>query len=68
MTRLIVQNVDTGRFLAPDQDMEPRWFVSLLDAAPGVVDDEERAFQLAQDWAQIGERVQIIDLDSFDSI
>lgn len=67
MPRLIVQSLDTGKFLAPDADMEPRWFVSLLDASGGVVDDPERAFQLAEDWADSGEHVQIIDLDTFDA-
>jgi len=65
--RLIVQSLETGRFLAPDELGQPEWVVSLALASGGITDDPERAFQLAQDWAEVGESVAIVDLDSLDS-
>lgn len=64
--RLIVQSLETGRFLAPGEDGQPEWMLSLVRASGGIVDDPERAFQLAQDWAEHGESVEIVDLDSLE--
>lgn len=64
MTRLIVQSLETGRFLCPSlEDGQPVWETSLIKAGGGVVRDRERAMQLAVDYAEIGEPIQIIDLD-----
>ena len=62
--RLLVQSLDTGRFLVPSlDDGAPVWVPSLREAGGGVTDDAETALELARDWAEAGERVQVVDLD-----
>lgn len=62
--RLIVQSLETGRFLAPSMsDGEPEWVRSLADAGGGIVDDKERADQLVRDWADLDDKPVIVDLD-----
>lgn len=62
--RLLVQSCDTGRFLVPDAEGGgAEWVPSLRDAGGGVISDPEIALQVAEDWAEAGERVQVVDLD-----
>ena len=66
--RLLVQSCDTGRFLVPDLEGGAEWVPSLRDAGAGVLDDVEHALQVAQEWAELGERVQLVDLDRLDTV
>lgn len=61
--RLLVQSCETGRFLVPDLEGDVCWVLSLREAGPGVLDDVEQAVQVAQEWAEVGELVQLVDLD-----
>lgn len=61
--RLLVQSCDTGRFLVPDLEGGVLWVRSLRDAGCGVLADPEEAVQVAQEWAEAGEVVQVVDLD-----
>lgn len=62
--RLLVQSLDTGRFLVPDAiGGGADWCSSLREAGGGVLDDPEAALQVAQEFAELGERVQVVDLD-----
>ena len=62
--RLLIQSQSTGRFLAPSlDDGQPEWVASLKDAGGGVVFDLEAAHQLMQDWCDLEDRPQLIDLD-----
>lgn len=63
MPRLLIQSASTGRFLAPDEDGQPTWVVSLTEAGGGVVDDEERCKQIIQDHCDFDDLPQIVDLD-----
>ncbi len=62
--RYIVQSRTTGRFLAPDDHGQPDWVVSLKDAAGGVVDDVERAYQLIADYGDFDDMPQLVNLDT----
>lgn len=62
--RLLIQSQSTGRFLAPSiEDGQPEWVSSLKEAGGGVVFDIEVAHQLMQDWCDLEDIPQIIDLD-----
>ena len=62
--RLLVQSLETGRFLVPSmQGGEPEWVASLKEAGGGVMDDPERAMQLIEDHCDLDERPSIVDLD-----
>ena len=64
MARLVVQSLDTGRFLCPSMlDGTPEWVRSLREAGGGVVTDEEEARAMAIEYAEMGEQVQLVDLD-----
>lgn len=64
MARLVVQSLDTGRFLCPSMlDGSPEWLRSLREAGGGVVTDEEEARAMAIEYAEMGEQVQLVDLD-----
>ena len=62
--RLLIQSQSTGRFLAPSlEDGQPEWVSSLKEAGGGVVFDLEAAHQLMQDWCDLEDLPQLIDLD-----
>ena len=62
--RLLIQSQSTGRFLAPSlDDGQPEWVSSLKEAGGGVVFDLEAAHQLMQDWCDLEDYPQLIDLD-----
>lgn len=62
--RLLVQSKSTGRFLVPSQDGgEPEWTHDLRRAGAGVVPDVEHAVQLVQDWTDVDDLPQIVDLE-----
>ena len=64
MARLLVQSLDTGFFLVPGLvDATPEWVPSLREAGGGVMTDEEEAMSMAQEYAEVGERVSVVDLD-----
>lgn len=64
MSRLVVQSLVTGRFLAPSlDDGQPVWVTDLRQAGGGVVADEESAVQLLQEWCDLDDRPIVIDLD-----
>ena len=60
--RYLVQSLETGRFLAPGPH-GPEWVLSLREAGGGVMTDEEELMLMACEYAEQGERVQVIDLD-----
>lgn len=64
MPRYLVQSQSTGRFLVPSmEDGSPEWVVSLREAGGGVVGDYEAAACMAVEYAEVGEGVQVVDLD-----
>lgn len=69
MARLVVQSLDTGRFLCPSMlDGSPEWVRSLREAGGGVVTDEEQARSMAIEYAEMGEQVQLVDLDRLGTV
>lgn len=65
MPRYIVQNLNTGKFLAPDEDGQPEWYSHLHQCGGGVMSDYEQLAEMAYEYAEIGEQVMIINLDTF---
>lgn len=64
MPRYLVQSASTGRFLVPSlDDGTPGWVLSLREAGGGVVADYGMAAEMAIEYADIGESVQVVDLD-----
>lgn len=64
MPRLLIQSLNTGRFLAPDPEGgEPSWVGSLREAGGGVVADMEAAAQLFEDHCDMDDQAIVIDLD-----
>jgi hypothetical protein len=62
--RLIVQQIQSGRFLVPSDEMgEPFFTRSLKDAGGGVVFDLESGLQLLADYSDVDEPCQLVDLD-----
>ena len=61
--RLLVQSKSTGRFLVPNVDGEPEWTHDLRKAGTGVVPDFEHAAGLVEDWCDVDDLPQIVDLD-----
>ena len=62
--RLLIQSMDTGRFLAPSADGgEPVWVSSLREAGGGVLADAEAVAQLLQDHCDFEDQAIVIDLD-----
>jgi len=62
--RLLIQSLNTGRFLAPSEDGgEPVWVPSLREAGCGVVADMEAAGQLFEDHCDFEDQAIVIDLD-----
>lgn len=62
--RYLVQSVETGRFLVPSlTDGQPEWVRSLRDAGGGVITDEDEALSMGIEYAEVGEEVQLVDLD-----
>jgi hypothetical protein len=66
--RLLIQSMSSGRFLVPCGGGDVEWVPSLKFAGGGVVDDLERALQLAADYGEFGEQVQLVDLDRLGTI
>lgn len=56
----VIQSIETGQFLAPDEDGQPQWVVLLRDA--GVLDDVENCSQIIDDHLEPWEQVHIVDL------
>jgi len=64
MPRLLIQSMNTGRFLVPSQEGgEPVWVSSLREAGGGVVADMETAAQLFEDNCEFEDQAIVIDLD-----
>jgi hypothetical protein len=64
MPRYIVQSKSTGRLLVPSSDDgQPEWTLDLKKAGVGVVPEIDRAVQLVEDWCDVDDLPQIIDLD-----
>lgn len=64
MARLLVQSLNTGRFLCPSMDgSEPQWVALLREAGGGVVSDVEQAHQLVEDCCDFDDQAVIVDLD-----
>lgn len=64
MARLIIQSMNTGKFLAPSVDGgEPCWVGSLRDAGGGVVRDLDSIQQLFNDCCDFEDQAIVIDLD-----
>ena len=62
--RLLIQSMNTGRFLVPSMDgNEPEWVPSLRESGGGVVTDMESAAQLFQDCCEFEDQAIVIDLD-----
>ena len=62
--RLLIQSMNTGRFLVPSMDgNEPEWVPSLRESGGGVVSDMESAAQLFQDCCEFEDQAIVIDLD-----
>ncbi len=62
--RLLIQSMNTGRFLVPSMEgNEPEWVPSLREAGGGVVTDMEQAAQLFQDNCDFEDQAIVIDLD-----
>lgn len=62
--RLLIQSLNTGRFLAPFMDGgEPGWVSSLREAGGGVVQDMDQAAQLFEDCCDFEDQAIVIDLD-----
>lgn len=67
--RLLIQSMDTGRFLAPSADGgEPVWVSSLREAGGGVLSDAEAAAQLLQDHCDYEDQAIVIDLDRLGTV
>jgi hypothetical protein len=64
MARLIIQSMNTGRFLcASPKGDEPIWVSSLRDAGGGVVRDMDSVAQLFEDNCDVEDQAIVIDLD-----
>lgn len=64
MARYLVQSRTTGRFLVPSTvDGTPTWVAGLREAGGGVVPDYGMAAEMAVDHAEMGELVEVVDLD-----
>jgi len=62
--RLLVQCVETGRFLVPSPlGFEPEWVSSLREAGGGVMTDGERAVKLIHDYSEFDQSCIVVDLD-----
>nr|WP_315489893.1 hypothetical protein [uncultured Rhodoferax sp.] len=62
--RLLIQSMDTGRFLAPSADGgEPVWVSSLREAGGGVLADAEAIALLLQEHCDYEDQAIVIDLD-----
>ena len=68
MARLIIQSMNTGRFLAPGDNGEPGWVASLRDAGGGVVKDMDSITQLFEDWCEFDDQAIVIDLDRLGTV
>lgn len=49
--------------MAPDDEGDPRWVVSLTEAGGGVLDDLERCKQIIEDHCDFDDLPHIVDLD-----
>jgi len=56
----VIQSLETGQFLAPDEDGQPEWVLLLRDA--GVLHDLENCFQIIEDHLEFLNKVHIVDL------
>lgn len=63
MARLLVQSLETGRFLVPGSGGDVEWTSDLREAGGGVVADAESAHQLIEEWCDFDDRLAVIDLD-----
>lgn len=64
MARLLIQSLQTGRFLVPSANGdEPMWVGSLREAGGGVISDMETAAQLFADHCDMDDQAIAIDLD-----
>jgi hypothetical protein len=63
MARYVVQSLATGKFLAPGDDGQPEWVVSLRDGLAGMVGDTDHAWQLVRDWCEPEDLPQLVNLD-----
>ena len=62
--RLVIQSLNTGRFLCPSLDGgDPVWVASLREAGGGVMFDLESAQQIFSEWCDFDERPVVVDLD-----
>lgn len=62
--RYLVQSKSSGRFLVPSPETgEPEWSLDLKKVGPGVVPTFEQAVQLVEDWCDVDDLPQVVDLD-----
>lgn len=67
--RLLIQSMNTGRFLAPSMEGgEPVWVSSLRDAGGGVVFEVDHAQQLFHDHCDFEDQAIVIDLDRLGTV
>lgn len=67
--RLLIQSLNSGRFLAPSADGgEPVWVASLREAGGGVVETVDEAAQLFQDCCDWEDQAIVIDLDRLGTV
>lgn len=64
MARFLVQSKASGRYLVPAADGgDPQWLFDLKKVGPGVVPSLEHATQLVEDWCDVDDFPQVVDLD-----
>ena len=66
--RLLVQCLDTGRFLVPSVECGAAYVSSLREAGGGVISDVEHAVQLVHDYSYFDQHLQIVDLDRLGTV
>lgn len=67
--RLLIQSMNTGRFLAPSMEGgEPVWVSSLREAGGGVVFEVDQAQQLFHDHCDFEDQAIVIDLDRLGTV
>jgi hypothetical protein len=66
--RLLVQSKSTGLFLIPNPEGEPEWTRDLRRVGCGVVLSIEHAAQLVEDWTDVDDLPQVIDLDRLGTV
>lgn len=65
MPKYLIQSVERGAFLVPDENNEPRWERNLKKCVSGVLTDLDNVHQMIIEYCDFDDHIVIVDIEAF---